>query len=52
MLSIEERQLLAWLAASHWEGRGAIVDGGCFLGGSTLALGRGLRENPSSAQEA
>ena len=45
MLSIEERQLLAWLTAQWWEGAGAIVDGGCFMGGSTLPLAEGLREN-------
>ena len=48
MLSIEERQLLAWLAESYWRGEGAIVDGGCFLGGSTLALAEGLRAHPQA----
>jgi hypothetical protein len=52
MLSIEERQLLAWLTESYWEGEGAIVDGGCFLGGSTLALGEGLRANTSAPSDA
>jgi hypothetical protein len=33
------------LVAQHYTGQGLIVDGGCFLGGSTLALCRGL---PSS----
>jgi hypothetical protein len=42
MLSVEERQLLFWLASSHYRGEGAIVDGGCFLGGSTIPLGEGL----------
>ena len=45
MLSVEERQLLAWLGESHWSGAGAMVDGGCFLGGSTLALAHGVRSN-------
>ena len=52
MLSIEERQLLAWLASDYWEGAGAIVDGGCFLGGSTLALAEGLRANASAPPDA
>ena len=43
MLSIEERQLLHWLTARHYEGVGAIVDGGCFVGGSTVPLAEGLR---------
>jgi hypothetical protein len=49
MLSIEERQLLAWLTESWWRGQGAIVDGGCFLGGSTLALAEGLRANAGAS---
>ena len=52
MLSIEERQLLAWLAAEHCTGAGAIVDGGCFLGGSTLALAEGVRANPRAGESA
>jgi hypothetical protein len=43
MLSIEERQLLHWLTARHYAAAGAIVDGGCFVGGSTVALAEGLR---------
>ena len=43
MLSVEERQLLQWLTRSRFTGAGAIVDGGCFVGGSTLALAEGLR---------
>jgi hypothetical protein len=49
MLSIEERQLLAWLTESYWQGDGAIVDGGCFLGGSTVALAEGLRARPGDS---
>jgi hypothetical protein len=48
MLSIEERQLLFWLASSYFRGEGAIVDGGCFLGGSTIPLGEGLEANPAT----
>jgi len=42
MLSYQERQLLHWLARDHVTGAGRIVDGGCFLGGSTAALASGL----------
>lgn len=43
MLSLEERQLLYWLTAHYRAGAGGIVDGGCFVGGSTVALAEGLR---------
>jgi hypothetical protein len=42
MLSEPERALLYWLARDHYSGAGRIVDGGCFTGGSTLALARGV----------
>jgi hypothetical protein len=45
MLSGPERALLFLLARNHVDGRGAIVDAGCFVGGSTLSLAMGLREN-------
>jgi hypothetical protein len=45
MLSLDERRLLFSLARDSFSGEGAIVDAGCFLGGSTLALGAGLRAN-------
>ena len=48
MLSIEELRLLHWLTSHYYTGEGAIVDGGCFLGGSTYALASGLEENPSA----
>lgn len=41
----DERQLLYWLTGSYYRGEGAIVDGGCFVGGSTVALGDGLRSS-------
>jgi hypothetical protein len=47
MLSEQERRLLYWLASNRYSGVGAIVDAGCFLGGSTLALAEGLRRNPA-----
>jgi len=42
MLTHGERRLLHWLARDVWEGWGAIVDAGCFLGGSTAALASGI----------
>ena len=38
MLSKTERKLLYTLAREYASGEGAIVDAGCFLGGSTAAL--------------
>jgi hypothetical protein len=48
MLSAQELELLYTLARDRYTGRGEIVDGGAFLGGSTLALGSGLRDNPGA----
>ncbi len=45
MLSVEERQLLYMLGKEYWKGVGAIIDAGCFLGGSTLSLAMGVSEN-------
>jgi len=45
MLSAQELELLYTLARDHYTGRGDIIDGGAFLGGSTLALATGLRDN-------
>jgi hypothetical protein len=45
MLSVAERRLLYWLGAEHARGDGAIVDAGCFVGGSTVALAEGVRAN-------
>ena len=44
MLYEEERSLL-YLLGREFEGIGQIVDAGCFLGGSTLALARGVAAN-------
>lgn len=46
MLSIHERKMLEWLARHLPFGDACIVDAGCFLGGSTVALCRGLAGNP------
>jgi hypothetical protein len=43
MLSKQERRLLYSLARDY-AGNGAIVDAGCFLGGSTAALLAGVRD--------
>ncbi len=43
MLGREERRYLAWLTATQYEGFGAIVDLGCWLGGSSCALAEGLK---------
>ena len=45
MLMPRERQLLYGLARDHFLNEGVMVDAGCFLGGSTLALASGLRAN-------
>ena len=42
MLSTSERTLLYWLARNDYTGAGEIVDGGCFVGGSTISLAHGL----------
>jgi hypothetical protein len=44
MLSKLERKLLYTLARDYASGDGAIVDAGCFLGGSTAALLAGVRD--------
>jgi len=42
MLSHEERLLLHWATRAGNTSPDAVIDGGCFLGGSTLALGSGV----------
>jgi hypothetical protein len=44
MLSKTERKLLYSLAREYASGEAAIVDAGCFLGGSTAALLAGVRD--------
>jgi hypothetical protein len=44
MLSKAERRLLYTLARDYATGDGAIVDAGCFLGGSTAALLAGVQD--------
>ena len=42
MLTEDELRLLHWLGTEYWSGEGKILDGGCFLGGSTGALASGV----------
>jgi hypothetical protein len=49
MISYDERALLYVLARDYVRGNGAIIDAGCFLGGSTIALAAGLAENPRAS---
>src|SRR5215469_14817030 len=44
MLNPEEKRMLRWLTAEFYGGAGAIIDAGCFLGGSTTCLAQGLRD--------
>jgi hypothetical protein len=37
MLTLDEKQFLYWLTSEYFSGIGAIIDAGCFIGGSTLA---------------
>jgi hypothetical protein len=46
MLSKTERKLLYGLARDYASDDAAIVDAGCFLGGSTAALLAGVRDRP------
>lgn len=46
MLVPGELELLNNLAENYYSGTGVIIDGGSFLGGSTVALADGLRRNP------
>lgn len=48
MISPEERQLYYWLARNVADQAGAIVDLGCFLGGSTACLAQGAAARPLS----
>jgi hypothetical protein len=48
MLSKAERRLLYELARDFATDEGAIVDAGCFLGGSTAALLAGVRDRPAA----
>jgi hypothetical protein len=45
MITRDEALYLHWLGRCRFTGRGAIIDGGPFLGSSTIALAKGLRLN-------
>jgi hypothetical protein len=45
MLMDDELRLLECVTEKYCTGAGLIIDAGCFLGGSTLALASGLRRN-------
>jgi predicted O-methyltransferase YrrM/Flp pilus assembly protein TadD len=49
MLSSDEMQYLTWLASGKYEGWGAIVELGVWLGSSTAALAEGLRRRGAPA---
>lgn len=42
MLSVDEQRYLIWLTQSKYEGWGAVVDLGCWLGSSSACLAEGL----------
>jgi hypothetical protein len=44
MLSAEEKTFLYWTTKEYFAGKGAIIDAGCFVGGSTVAFAAGLEE--------
>ncbi len=44
MIHPDERRMLYTLARDYFSGAGRIVDGGAFLGNSSLSLGFGLRD--------
>ena len=48
MLSPEECQYLYWLGRSAWTGQGDVVEIGPWLGGSTVCLAAGMREEDHS----
>ena len=46
MITEGEKRLLHWLAANWYQGRGEIVDLGCFVGADAISFADGLRNNP------
>ena len=49
MLSCDERFLLHWATRAGNPSGDAVVDAGCFLGGSTVSLGHGIKARPAGA---
>lgn len=50
--SVAERRLLFRLFANEWNGAGAVVEIGPFLGGTTRAIATGMTANPHYATDA
>ena len=51
MTSLGEQHWLRTYAARRYRGDGAIVDLGCFLGATTIALAQGLALNPKAKRK-
>jgi hypothetical protein len=45
MLSADEQRYLTWLTETKYEGWGAVVDLGCWLGSSSACLAEGMRRS-------
>lgn len=52
MIADDERRLLYVLARDYFQGEGVIIDGGTYLGDSSLALGYGLIDRQYPAKKA
>lgn len=50
MISPEERRYLYWLGRVVWSGKGAVVEIGPWLGGSTVCLAAGMRDSDTDAR--
>lgn len=51
MTSLNERAFFEWYGRHLYTGRGELVDLGCWLGSTTVALAMGLAGNPRAAPE-
>lgn len=52
MMTAREKGMLYWLARNIYAGEGVIVDAGLFLGASTNAFAKGIRENDNTGGKA
>jgi hypothetical protein len=52
MMSRREKGMLYWLAKTHYDGEGLIVDAGLFLGASTNALASGIKAGAAAVKAA